>query len=291
LSSPAWRARSSWCGIRRMSAGSCAASSHRSVCHGLLAHRPIPPSCDCESRVGPRGCGYDRGMRRPRPHRLTGSAPRLLAAASVALLGAAGVATLASASTTGSAPNALPSPLPTPTLTLPIRTLTPTISLPIPTPSGSCVVGIICSPQPRPTLPSLPPLNPPPAPPVGNACPPACLGGGGSSASPSAGVGGVGGGAARGGGSPGGGAGGGIQPAGSGGNGSARSAPGPGNSPVDGGGLTLAQPVAVDQLTPLAGISFGQAPYLWPLFLLLDVIAACAVVLALRKSWSAPGVD
>jgi len=49
--------------------------------------------------------------------------------------------------------------------------------------------------------------------------------------------------------------------------------------------------VAIEQLTPLAGISFGQAPYLWPLFLLLDVIAAGAVILAIRKSWSTADVD
>jgi hypothetical protein len=42
----------------------------------------------------------------------------------------------------------------------------------------------------------------------------------------------------------------------------------------------------VEQLTPLAGISFGQAPYLWPLFVLLDVVAAGAVLLAVRKTWS-----
>jgi hypothetical protein len=48
----------------------------------------------------------------------------------------------------------------------------------------------------------------------------------------------------------------------------------------------------VDQLTPLAGISFGQAPYLWPLFLLLDAIAAGAVVLLVRRTWSPnSGVD
>jgi hypothetical protein len=44
-------------------------------------------------------------------------------------------------------------------------------------------------------------------------------------------------------------------------------------------------------LTPGGGISFGKAPYLWPLFVLLDVIAAAAVVIAVRKSWSKTGVD
>ena len=64
-----------------------------------------------------------------------------------------------------------------------------------------------------------------------------------------------------------------------------------GGGAVLAGGLDLAQPPPVEQLTPLAGISFGQAPYVWPLFLLLDVVAAFAVVIAVRKTWSAPGAD
>jgi hypothetical protein len=51
--------------------------------------------------------------------------------------------------------------------------------------------------------------------------------------------------------------------------------------------LTLLPPPGVEGLTPLAGIAFGQAPYLWPLFLLLDVLAAIGVVVAVRKTWSA----
>ncbi len=51
-------------------------------------------------------------------------------------------------------------------------------------------------------------------------------------------------------------------------------------------GLSVTPPPPVDQLTPLAGISFGQAPYVWPLFVLLDVIAAAAVVLLVRRTWS-----
>jgi hypothetical protein len=43
---------------------------------------------------------------------------------------------------------------------------------------------------------------------------------------------------------------------------------------------------SVEPLTPIAGISFGKAPYLWPLFILLDVIAAAAAVLVVRKTWS-----
>ena len=56
-------------------------------------------------------------------------------------------------------------------------------------------------------------------------------------------------------------------------------------------GLNVNPPPPVEQLTPLAGINFGQAPYLWPLFLLLDVVAAGAVVLVVRKTWSTAGAD
>ncbi|MDQ6847727.1 MAG: hypothetical protein M3019_09140 [Candidatus Dormibacteraeota bacterium] len=51
-------------------------------------------------------------------------------------------------------------------------------------------------------------------------------------------------------------------------------------------GLSMTAPPPVAQLTPLAGISFGRAPYLWPLFLLLDLIAAAAVVVLVRRTWS-----
>jgi hypothetical protein len=51
-------------------------------------------------------------------------------------------------------------------------------------------------------------------------------------------------------------------------------------------GLSFLPPPGVE-LTPLAGISFGQAPNIWPLFLLLDVMAAFGVVVAVRKSWAA----
>jgi hypothetical protein len=57
-------------------------------------------------------------------------------------------------------------------------------------------------------------------------------------------------------------------------------------------GLSLSPPPPVEQLTPLAGISFGRAPYLWPLFLVLDLIAAGALVVVVRKSLSStPGAD
>jgi hypothetical protein len=51
-------------------------------------------------------------------------------------------------------------------------------------------------------------------------------------------------------------------------------------------GLAVSPPPPVEQLTPLAGISFGQAPYLWPLFILLDLAAVGAVVVLVRRTWS-----
>lgn len=56
-------------------------------------------------------------------------------------------------------------------------------------------------------------------------------------------------------------------------------------------GLDIATPPPVVQLSPLAGISFGRAPYLWPMFLLLDLVAAGAVVLVVRRTWSTTGAD
>jgi translation initiation factor IF-2 len=251
-------------------------------------------------------------MPRPRPHRLTGSVPRLPTAPAVAVIGAAGLVTVAAASGTGGAVSVASAPsrargeagLPVPT---PPLLPTPRVSLPVPTPTPGCVLGPICSTPvptpvpptvpPLPTLPPLhpptaPPLNPPTVPPVGSACPPTCPGGGGNSQSPTASViAGVGGGGSNpgGGGSSPGAAG--NQPGASGRGGSAGVSPGSITSIAEPGVITLAQPAAVEPLTPVGGISFGQAPYLWPLFLLLDVIAAGAVVIAVRKSWSKTGVD
>lgn len=57
------------------------------------------------------------------------------------------------------------------------------------------------------------------------------------------------------------------------------------------GGLHDTPPLPVQTLSAVPGISFGQAPYLWPLFLLLDMAAAGAVVVVVRKTWSATAAD
>lgn len=69
----------------------------------------------------------------------------------------------------------------------------------------------------------------------------------------------------------------------------------PGSTLISGGfgpasaGLQLSPPPPVEQLSPLAGIFFGQAPYLWPLFVILDVAAAAAVAVVVRRTWSRNG--
>ena len=58
-----------------------------------------------------------------------------------------------------------------------------------------------------------------------------------------------------------------------------------------GGSLTVPPPPSITLPTATSGINFGKAPFLWPLFLGLDVLGAGAVVLALRKTWSRPVAD
>lgn len=57
------------------------------------------------------------------------------------------------------------------------------------------------------------------------------------------------------------------------------------------GSLVPPPPTSINLPTATSGISFGKAPFLWPLFLGLDVLGAGAVVLALRKTWSRPVAD
>ena len=62
-----------------------------------------------------------------------------------------------------------------------------------------------------------------------------------------------------------------------------------GSGSVPGGtdaGITIPPPQAVEFTSPVSGFSFGKAPFLWPLFLALDVIAMAGVVFVLRKTWS-----
>jgi hypothetical protein len=207
------------------------------------------------------------GMRRYRLQRGGGVIPRAAAAALLAVLAAFSAVTVAGASSLfvdlslpgvsglaatigidGLPINPFATPTPTPASALPTPTL-PAPSLAVPCPPS-------CAPSPT----SAPATNP------GSA--PGSTGGGGQTPTGQRGTTGPGGTAAR----PGG-----PTPA--------AAATGIAASVV---GLNVSPPPPVEQLTPLAGISFGQAPYLWPLFLLLDVVAAVAVVLVVRKTWSAP---
>jgi hypothetical protein len=211
-----------------------------------------------------RSAAYDPGMRRPRPHRLTGSVRRLLAAAVLGVLAAAVAVTATSgpASAAGLNLNGL-------NLSSPLAGLPPLL----------------------PTLPSVTPPTTPATPSLPNTgsvpglCPPAC------GSTPTVDNGNTNNNKAPGNirtGSPGGrtssSSSGAASQFGSGSN-SGSSATSTVTSPQS-LGLSLAAPPPVDQLTPLAGISFGQAPFLWPLFLLLDAIAAGAVVLLVRRTWS-----
>lgn len=71
---------------------------------------------------------------------------------------------------------------------------------------------------------------------------------------------------------------------------------GGGDGSTTGGSLPAAvldtRPVgAVDPLGPLSGISFGGALVVLPVFLVLDVLALLALVLVVRRSWSATPAD
>lgn len=63
---------------------------------------------------------------------------------------------------------------------------------------------------------------------------------------------------------------------------------GGGGAAVGGTGarLNLPAPPAIELTSPVAGLTFGKAPFLWPLFAVLDVLAMAAVGFVLRKTWS-----
>ncbi|MGH7723442.1 MAG: hypothetical protein ACRENL_11545 [Candidatus Dormibacteria bacterium] len=249
-------------------------------------------------------------MRRRRPHRLTGSVRRLVAAAVLAVCGAAAVVTAVSAAGVGvsvgpggvsrdgltaTAPLLSSSGLqinlpPLPTINLPSLSLPPLLPHPTPTPTLT-LPPLPVSLPPLPTLPSL--LGPTPTPVIpapvvpGNGSgpppgPPGTIGPGSTLTGPTSGNG--------------------TPLAGNGATGSttpgfagfsaAGSAATSSLAPPQLAELSLSPPPAVEQLTPIAGISFGQAPFLWPLFLGLDLIAAAVAFAVLRRTLSTtPGAD
>ena len=217
-------------------------------------------------------------MRRPRPHRLTGSVRRMLAAA--ALTGLAAALAMTASSRPASAAGV--------DVTVDLGVLD--VTLPVGLPPVS----------PLPSVLSLPPLLPTqhsarrrprrrrPFPGSGGVpalCPPVCV----APSSPGAGGTAVGGSPTT------------VGPGPQAGS-TARPGPAPGGGSAHhqrgsagtrhgwraprSVGLSVSPPPPVEQLTPLAGISFGQAPYLWPLLVLLDLLAAAAVVLLVRRTWS-----
>jgi hypothetical protein len=65
-----------------------------------------------------------------------------------------------------------------------------------------------------------------------------------------------------------------------------------GSAPQTGTAPMMGQaPSNVLLLSPVAGISFGQAPFLWPLFVGLDVAALVVLGLVLKRIWSKPVDD
>jgi hypothetical protein len=241
-------------------------------------------------------------MRRPRRHRLTGSTPRLLAAAAISILAAGSSATVVLAASSTGGPTGALTGLPVlggllGSLAKPAASASPSGALPVttlPSLSAGSLIGfaagdclLLCPPVPLPTLPPLPTAIPTlPPPPVTPPCQFNCPGpgpgptSGGTTPQPTAAPPVT------------------PQPSQTGAAASVvapgASAGGPGAGAAvsqQAGGLELANPPPVEQLTPLAGISFGQAPYVWPLFMLLDVVAAVAVVIAVRKTWSTADAD
>ena len=215
-------------------------------------------------------------MSRP-SRRLTRSRPRLLPRTLVAGLAlAAGLSLGAATSVDAAAVGGLRSlatptlPVPTPTMPLPTPTLPlPTPTLPLPTPT---------LPLPTPTLPLPTPTLPAPSSPAGGSPSPGCAVG--CSPAPVAGR------------TPAAGALGAslppLRPSGSADSFAriAAAASTTVTSPGTSADLATLPPPLVEPLTPLAGISFAHAPYLWPLFLLLDVLTALVVVLVVRRTRS-----
>ncbi|MBV8195700.1 MAG: hypothetical protein JOY80_09250, partial [Candidatus Dormibacteraeota bacterium] len=62
-------------------------------------------------------------------------------------------------------------------------------------------------------------------------------------------------------------------------------------TPSPGGYLVQPPPPSITLPTAVGGINFGKAPFLWPLFLGLDLLGVAAVVTVLRKFWSRPLPD
>lgn len=57
------------------------------------------------------------------------------------------------------------------------------------------------------------------------------------------------------------------------------------------GGLNIGPPPSVLAIGPGTAISFGKAPFLWPLFAALDILGLAAVVTVVRKTWSRSAAD
>ncbi|MBV8444738.1 MAG: hypothetical protein JOZ92_02345 [Candidatus Dormibacteraeota bacterium] len=51
------------------------------------------------------------------------------------------------------------------------------------------------------------------------------------------------------------------------------------------GAITLPPPPPIQLASPGAAFNFGKAPFIWPLFALLDLLGLAAVAVVLRRTW------
>jgi hypothetical protein len=58
-----------------------------------------------------------------------------------------------------------------------------------------------------------------------------------------------------------------------------------------GSGLNLGPPPSVLAIGPASSLSFGKAPFLWPVFAVLDALGLGGVVWVVRKTWSRTPAD
>jgi hypothetical protein len=49
--------------------------------------------------------------------------------------------------------------------------------------------------------------------------------------------------------------------------------------------IDLVPPPSLPFTSPVAGIAFGSAPFLWPVFLALDAVLLVAAATVLRRRW------
>jgi hypothetical protein len=54
-------------------------------------------------------------------------------------------------------------------------------------------------------------------------------------------------------------------------------------------GISFTPPPPIELTSPVSGIAFGRAPFLWPLFAALDALLCAGIVVVVRRVRSARG--